>query len=287
MKTIQYRVLVLLIIAIFLCAPVGAHEDITHVRGQLHNSFLKFEKEHKGRVAFVGGSITEMKGWHNIIMDQLQKRFPKTSFDFIEAGISSTGTTPGAFRMQHDVLSRGEVDLLFVEAAVNDATNFFTPQEQVRGMEGEVRSARLSNPNMDIIMLHFICDDFLEIYSKGQVPDVIFNHERVANHYLIPSINLSQDVYQRIKNGELTWQTFGGTHPSWMGHHYYAAAIMKLFDEMWINADLKEPIPHLLPEALDVFSYCNADFIDIKAAKLDKAVTFIESWRPTRNIETR
>lgn len=89
-----------------------------------------------------------MNGWKNMIEKQLQQRFPYTTFEFVEAGIGSTGTTPGSFRMQNDVLSKGKIDLLFVEAAVNDHTNGFSALEQVRGMEGEVRHALISNPRM-------------------------------------------------------------------------------------------------------------------------------------------
>ena len=104
-------------------------------RGSLDNSFLKFQKGGEARVAFLGGSITEMKGWHNLLMEYFTKKFPQTKFDFIEAGIPSMGSTPHAFRLVHDVLSKGKVDLLFFEAAVNDETKEFTPVEQVRGME--------------------------------------------------------------------------------------------------------------------------------------------------------
>ena len=38
-------------------------------RGSLKNSFLKFQKGGEVRVAFLGGSITEMKGWHNMLED--------------------------------------------------------------------------------------------------------------------------------------------------------------------------------------------------------------------------
>lgn len=50
----------------------------------------------------------------------LQQRFPDTKFDFIAAGIPSLGSVPHAFRLETDVLARGPLDLLFVEAAVND-----------------------------------------------------------------------------------------------------------------------------------------------------------------------
>lgn len=74
-----------------------------------------------------------MKGWRDMICEDLKQRFPYTKFTFVTAGIPSTGSTPGAFRLTDDVLSKGKVDLLFVEAAVNDDTNGFSAIEQVRG----------------------------------------------------------------------------------------------------------------------------------------------------------
>ena len=80
------------------------------IRGSLHNSFIKFERERRGRVAFIGGSITEMVGWKDMMEQQLQQRFPFTAFEFVEAGISSTGSTPGAFRLDNDVISKSKID---------------------------------------------------------------------------------------------------------------------------------------------------------------------------------
>lgn len=85
-------------------------------------------------------------------------------------------------------------------------------------MEGIVQHARQINPYMDILMLHFIYAPFLKQLDKGIQPDVIMNHERVANHYYITSINLAQEIAERLKNKEFTWKEFGGTHPSQFGH---------------------------------------------------------------------
>lgn len=260
-----------------------------NVRGSLQNSFVKFEKERKARVAFLGGSITEMDGWKNMIEKQLQQRFPYTTFEFVEAGIGSTGTTPGSFRMQHDVLSKGKIDLLFVEAAVNDHTNGFTPLEQVRGMEGEVRQALLSNPEIDIVMLHFIYDPFIPMVARRQQPDVVLNHERVANHYLIPSVNLIQEIGERMQAGEFTWEQFGGTHPLPFGHKFYAAAINHLFDTMWKGVTPDMPVvAHEIPQQpLDAFSYYRGDFIDLKEARLNKGWKYVASWRADNAYEKR
>lgn len=275
----------------FILRQQPEYEKYIHynVRGSLQNSFRKFEKERQARVAFLGGSITEMDGWRNMIERQLQQRFPYTQFEWVEAGIGSTGTTPGSFRLQHDILSKGKVDLLFVEAAVNDDTNGFSALEQVRGMEGEVRHALESNPEMDIVMLHFIYDPFIPMIARRQMPDVILNHERVANHYLIPSINLCQEIGERMQNGEFTWDEFGGTHPKPFGHKFYAAAIGHLFDEMWKGVSPEGTIAaHDIPaKPLDAYSYYNGDFIALEKAHLNKGWKLVDNWHPDNKAGKR
>lgn len=264
------------------------YQDI-NVRGTLKNSFLKFENKRKGKVAFLGGSITRMDGWSNLVATQLKQRFPYTEFEFINAGIPSTGSTPGAFRIKEDVLNRGPIDLLFVEAAVNDDTNGFDYIEQVRGMEGEVRRALLENPYTDIVMLHFIYDPFITSMAGGRVPDVVYNHERVANHYQIPSVNLISEVTARMNKGEFSWEEFGGTHPAPLGHSFYTATIARLFDKMWHGVALTEvATPHDIPaRPLDRYSYYGGELIDIKEAKLSSGWNYVASWRPNDSAGKR
>lgn len=260
------------------------------LRGDYRNSYQMFEKERVGTVAFLGGSITEMKGWRDMICEDLKQRFPYTKFTFIDAGIPSTGSTPGAFRLADDVLSKAKVDLLFVEAAVNDDTNGFNAIEQVRGMEGIVRHALLSNPSMDIMMLHFIYDPFIPKLGGGQMPDVILNHERVANHYLIPSVNLATEIAARMREGEFNWEQFGGTHPKPLGHAYYAATINKVLDEMYASCVAAGPAvkPHVLPAVpLDGYSYTNGKLVDIRQAHINKGWQLVPSWTPRLIAETR
>ena len=259
------------------------------VRGSLANSYIKFSRGGHARVAFLGGSITEMKGWKNQLEEYLTKTFPQTTFDFVEAGIPSCGSTPHSFRMKTDVLSHGKIDLLFVEAAPNDDTNEFTPLEQVRGMEGMVRQAWLADPETDIIMLHFIWDGFINIHKNGKRPDVIFNHERVANHYRVPSIDHNEEINERMDEGQFTWKDFGGQHPAPFGHTFYTAAIERLLGEMWRDVKPTDTIKkHEVPEKpLDDFSYFEGDFINISNAKLGKGWQIVDNWRPDNKYEKR
>lgn len=109
-------------------------------------------------------------------------------------------------------------------------------------------------------MLHFIHDEFINMSCQRTVPDVILNHERVANHYLVPSISCAQEISERINKVQFTWETFGGIHPSWFGHKFYVAAINDLFDNMWSHPSWslkKHPIPELLVQ----FSYVRWQYL--------------------------
>lgn len=257
-------------------------------RESISNSYIRFTKDKKGTVAFLGGSITEMKGWRNMIKEDLVQRFPETEFKFIEVGIPSTGSTPHAFRLENDVLKAGIPDLMFVEAAVNDDVNRFNAEQQVRGMEGIIRHARKANPDMDMIMLHFIHDKFIGTLDSGSQPEVILNHERVAEHYSIPSINLAEEVALRMRDGEFDWKYFGGIHPSWNGHKYYAAAINRLFDMEWTGEMPKKIRHHKMPKTqLDAYSYTKGKFVDIRSANKLEGWEIVEDWTPSVKANTR
>ncbi len=256
----------------------------------LKNSHIKFESYKAGRVAFLGGSITHNSGWRDSICNYLAKRFPKTKFEFIAAGIPSMGTTPAAFRLERDVLSHGKVDLLFEEAAVNDATNGRTKTEQIRGMEGIVRHLRKSNSEIDIVMMHFVDPDKMASYSNGVEPDVITNHNKVAQHYNIPSINLAKEVTDRINNNEFTWKDdFKNIHPSPFGQGIYADSMIQFLEKAYsshIDSDDKI-MSYNIPEKIDDYSYDNGYLVDITAAKLNKSWSIDSSWNQKDSVKTR
>ncbi len=258
-------------------------------RGNINNCRIKFEKAKKARVAYLGGSITYNPGWQNMISDYLRQRFPETAFEFINAGIPSLGSTPGAMRLSRDVLSKVEIDLLFVEAAVNDATNGITPGVQVRGMEGIIYQALRSNPFIDIIMMHFADPDKLEDYKNNRVPVVIQQHEKVAEYYRIPSVNFAKEVYDRILAGEFTWKNdFKNLHPSPFGQKIYFRTLKYFFDTSWKNPAGTERVPRMLPEKLlDTFSYINGHFVSPDRGKPGTGWHLIENWTPAEKIETR
>ena len=270
--------------------PLPAESEmVINFRGNIENCRMKFEKENRGRVAFLGGSITWNPGWRDMVCDYLRKRFPSVKFEFINAGVPSTGSTPGAMRLFRDVLSKGTIDLLFEEAAVNDATNGVTPKQQLRGMEGIIHQALMSNPYMDIVMLYFVDQDKMADYNNDKTPEVIMQHEKVAEYYTIPSINLAKEVNDRILNGEFTWRDdFRELHPSQFGQTIYFRTIEHFFETSWNDPIVSEPTPKILPnKTLDPFSYINGHFEPLKNAKPGAGWRFIKTWKPNDNASTR
>jgi sialidase-1 len=274
----------------FIINHATGPKDWFIVRGTLDNCRLKFEREKQGRVVFLGGSITNMNGWRDMVCAELQRRFPETKFDFVNGGISSTGSTPGAFRLLRDVFGRGPVDLLFEEAAVNDSTNFRTPTEMLRGMEGIVRHARLVNPKIDVVMMHFVDPSKMAQYNKGRQPIVITQHEKVARHYGVTSIDLALEVTQRIGAGEFTWRDdFKNLHPSPFGQKLYSATIARLLDHAWSKPLAKDakPTDHAIPEPLDKFSYHGGKLVSPNAAQLGEGWKLDPAWKPSTPSGTR
>jgi len=263
--------------------------DYFDLRRGLANCRLKFEHAKRGRVAFLGGSITQSSGWRELVMDYLQNKFPETQFQFIGAGIGSLGSVPHAFRLERDVLSRGTVDLLFVEAAVNDSTNIPEhPGQMLRGMEGVVRHARLANPLADIIQMHFVMPEHMADYNNGKTPVAIAQHEKVASAYGNPSLNLAREVTDRINAGEFSWERdFIDLHPSPFGHQLYAGSIARMLDAAFEGPADNAPKPHPLPVPLDKKSYFRGRLGNIAGARIHHGFTLEDAWHPIDGRTTR
>jgi len=241
------------------------------IRDGIRNCRIQFERNKTGRVAFLGGSITYNPGWRDSVCVYLKKRFPETRFEFIAAGIPSMGTTPGAFRLVRDVLSKGKIDLLFEEAAVNDAVNGRTTVEQIRAMEGIVRHTRIANPAADIVMMHFADPNKMKDYREGREPEVISNHNKVAGHYNIPVINLAKEVTD-----------FKDLHPSPFGQGIYAHSMIEFLENVFSGRiDASDTISEYpLPKKLDEFCYDKGELITIQSIKLTKGWTIDPKWNP-------
>lgn len=227
-------------------------EEFVTLRGPYENSFARFAKEKKGHVAFLGGSITEGNFYRPLVEEWLRKRFPDTDFQFTNAGISSTCSNTGAFRLSRDVLSQGPVDLLFVEFAVNDDQDAaHSAEDCIHGMEGIIRHTREHNPRVDIVMTHFVNPGMLKTLTDGNEILSASRHEQVARHYAVSSVFLPKALGARIADSRMTWKQFGGTHPKQPGNQLAAVLATSILDEAWrtLNPETVDAQPHATPAA--------------------------------------
>jgi lysophospholipase L1-like esterase len=193
----------------------------------------KLEASDPIHVAYLGGSITQNTGGHTrMVSDMLvslaKEQGSRSKFRFTNAGLSSTCSTSGAFRLPSHVLEKGPLDLLIVEFAVNDDQDAgHSHRDCVRGMEGIVRRTKQTHPDAEIVIVHFVNTGMVETLHKGGTPASIRAHEAVAEHYGIASVNVAASVAGSIKRGEYTWKDYGGVHPKPFG---YLAASIRIFE---------------------------------------------------------
>lgn len=201
--------------------------SMIHRRGLPHLR-LVLNEARPAAVAFLGGSITEGYGasepdvtsWRALTGQYLQERYPQSPIRCVNAGVGGTTSSFGAFRLARHVFAAGEVDLLFVEFAVNDGAD---REESIRGMEGIVRECRRISPDTDICFVYTAAD-------KNLSADMPFNlavHEEVACHYGIPSLNLATLVYAKLQTGAVRWEELAPdrVHPNDAGYALYAEAV--------------------------------------------------------------
>lgn len=273
-----------------LSKPKLKSSDYHLIRSGLKNTYIKFEQQKKARVAFLGGSITYNGGWRDSLMQYMQKRFPETEFEFIASGIPSFGSTEDVFRLERDILMKGSVDLLFVEAAVNDGGKGRSNAEQIRSMEGIVRHVRNVNSTTDIVFMHFVDPRKIKDYRQEKIPQVIQNHDKVAEYYDIPTINLAKEVTERIDAGEFTWKDdFKNLHPSPFGQGVYARSMISFLENAWggFVADDDKILDYAMPNKLDDACYDNGELILAEKVKPVKGWEFVEIWDPKDKIWTR
>jgi sialidase-1 len=262
--------------------------DYHVLRGGLVNSAARFEGEREGRVVFLGGSITNMNGWRQLVAEDLRQRFPDARIECINAGIPSFGSAPDAFRFSRDVLGAGRVDLLFVDAAVNDSTNGHGTVERRRAMEGIVRQARRANPAIDVVFLYFVDPEKMAEIREGRTAEVIADHERVAEAYGVPAIDLAREVTERIHAGEFDWDhDFRDLHPSPFGHAVYARSIGRLLDAAWGGEAAEVVLERPMPEPLDAGCFDRGAFVSVDAGRAGEGWTRVERWHPDDGVATR
>lgn len=147
-----------------------------------------------------------------------------------------------------------------------------------------------SNPAMEVVVMHFVDPEKMTEYRKGIVPAEIQNHEKVALHYGISTINLAREVTERIDNGEFSWEKdFKNLHPSPFGQHIYYQSMKAFLDFCWNGfvAEDDKVVAYNLPGKLAAGCYDKGRLIPAVEVKPAKGWKVEPNWKPADKTGTR
>ena len=218
-------------------------------------------------VAFLGGSITEMHGFRPRVMKRLRERHPNVAFTEIAAGLSSTCSDTGAFRLEEDLLGKGRPDVFIVEAAVNDDQDgHFDRAHCIRGMEGTIRHVLDVNPACAIVVGLMVNRGQYEQLMKGETPVPYAAHADVARHYGAAVADVGSALVASAKSGGLDWTGYKDCHPSPAGCDLGAQVVLEALEKVF---DPQNPPPaRKLPAMLDAGSYAKGHAVSASDLKL-------------------
>ncbi len=261
---------------VLLLATSFTHAEVASftLRNGLPSFLKKMAAKEETRITYFGGSITAGAGasqppfcYREMLTSWLRKEYPGVPLTAYNAAIGGTGSWLGAFRCWNDV-GYFRPDLVIVEFAVNDGG---LPEDQVMAsMEGIVRQLRARTPSKpDILFVYTLAKDFLGSFKAGNLPATMQHHEKVAEHYGIPSVCMAKDAADQILGGKMTMDAFSkdNVHPTDAGYALYLEALKPFFAKLKENAGVP-PAP--LPAALSPRPMENAKLVPYDWAQMDE-----------------
>ena len=206
----------------------------------LANTYYNLTANKKLNVAFIGGSVTNGTGgtdgycWRSDVTDWFKAKFPSATITDTNAGIGSSSSYYGYYRLDEYVLAKNP-DLVFVEFAINDTYNSMTETESATYMEGIIRKIRSANANTDIVIV--LTGDKRYLTSDFSLAKV---HAKLANFYGIISINVFESLKAVVNSGK-SWESLvtDVVHPNNEGYKIYANTIEKVLEEKLITSPKK------------------------------------------------
>ena len=139
---------------------------------------------------------------------------------------------------------------------------------------------------MDIVMMSFADPDKTKLYDSGIVPTSVANHELIADHYQLPSINLAKAIRDKLANNEFSWEKdFKDLHPSPFGQELYFEAIKDLLSSSLSKA--KQQKATKLPALLNKGSFTRGRYLSIETAENKNGWEVVKRWTPEDGLGTR
>ena len=173
----------------------------------------------------LGGSITAgaacpipEKRYHGVLLDFLRRKYPRSTFSLVNAGIGATNSVYGAFRAQRDLLTH-KPDLVILEFAVNDTDGSLWASSY----EGTVR--RILAAGCPLILL-FMTHNHQRNCQRFQ--------EVIGRHYDLPMVSFHDAVMPELMNGSLRWDELSPdeVHPNPVAHSFAGKLLCACLDKV-------------------------------------------------------
>lgn len=242
------------------------------------------------RIAFIGGSITQQGKYttplKKSLTEFLQKDNPDRSITYVnhavDGGVGGTGSDLGVFRLQKDVIDTNP-DLVFVEFAVNDASN----TNRVVTMEGILRQLMKLDHQPMVVLIDVTTEDHKSLKS-------IEDYKPLMQAYGTGYVNLAEylienEASEENPDGAFVWKNeyleqypnataltgSDGVHPSQEGGAIYASYISKVLTENHENFFKKM---NYVQDAVSGYEYRNPRMVSWKDGQFD------ENWTQTNEM---
>lgn len=222
----------------------------------LGNTFSKLKQGKNITIGYFGGSITTGVGSSNpdalsyraLTTGWFRTQYPGMTISEANAAIGGTGSVIGASRIDKDLIP-SHPDLVLIEFAVND--NGADRDTLGRAMERIIRTLRTRLPDTDILMVYTMqADRMYDFYKSGETPDSVVYHQRVAEHYGCSSVNVGEELFNKIHSKQATWNDLAPDtcHPSDAGYRVYFEQLRDFLEKHKADKPRKRPAP--LPKPL-------------------------------------
>lgn len=222
-------------------------------RGNLHRIKEMMRRAERGdrmTLAFLGGSITQgsvssqyTNCYAYLVYDWFVRRFPRTAFTYVNAGVGGTTSQFGAARVDEDVLAY-KPDFVIIEFSVNDENTDFYRETY----EGLVRKVYGNAFEPAVLLVHNM------FYDTGVSAEE--KHREIGAHYHLPSVSMKPSIYVQVEAGVIDRRdiTPDDLHPNSEGHALLAEVITECLDQIYIQRhEAEEAFP--MPEPLTENAY--------------------------------
>lgn len=202
----------------------------TGTNGRLEKVLEKMKNGESVSIAFIGGSVTEgalaasyEESYADCFAAKLQEKYPDAELNYINAGLSGTGSSLGVMRYERDVVEAAgcRPDIVFLEFAIND----WQEPTEGRAYESMIRTILEADNEPAVILLFSVAQNEWNM-QEGYIP--------MGEHYGLPMVSIKDAVMGPLADGTMTKKEFFADeyHPSTLGHRIMADCLGELVREV-------------------------------------------------------